>query len=348
MALAALKVWIPGEVLTAADQNAERDNILNNALSLISPLTGSLACGGFDLTGIDELAFDNAAANASATRRLRANGANLTWHDGTAAGRLFYAGGTDVPVADGGTGLSSGTSGGVLAFTASATLASSGALTANAVVLGGGAGAAPSSLALGTANQILGMNSGATAHEYKTLTQGSRITLTHAAGSVTIAVATQTRSIMLAPEMFAAVGGAPTISNISNIVETFDFDQTSEETIAATIVIPQDWQSGGFTPIVSWTNKSTGSGDVVWRVLIREFANAANLSTGGTSLLDESQTITAPSQSVLTQTTFTASTAPGAAGRLLNVRVQRTAGNAADTLGNDAGVVSVELRYTGT
>jgi hypothetical protein len=50
-----------------------------------------------------------------------------------------------LPVVRGGTGLSSGTSGGVLAFTATGTLASSGALAANNVVVGGGAGAAPSS-----------------------------------------------------------------------------------------------------------------------------------------------------------------------------------------------------------
>ena len=48
-------------------------------------------------------------------------------------------------VANGGTNLSSGTSGGVLAYTASGVLASSGALAANNVVVGGGAGAAPSS-----------------------------------------------------------------------------------------------------------------------------------------------------------------------------------------------------------
>ena len=47
-------------------------------------------------------------------------------------------------VARGGTGLASGTSGGVLAYTASGTLASSAALTANLPVIGGGAGAAPS------------------------------------------------------------------------------------------------------------------------------------------------------------------------------------------------------------
>jgi len=48
-------------------------------------------------------------------------------------------------VANGGTGLTAGTSGGVLAYTASGTLASSAALTANNVVVGGGAGVAPSS-----------------------------------------------------------------------------------------------------------------------------------------------------------------------------------------------------------
>jgi hypothetical protein len=50
-----------------------------------------------------------------------------------------------LPVASGGTGLSSGTSGGVLAYTASGTLASSGVLAANNVVVGGGAGVVPSS-----------------------------------------------------------------------------------------------------------------------------------------------------------------------------------------------------------
>ena len=48
-----------------------------------------------------------------------------------------------LPVANGGTGLASGTSGGVLAYTASGTLASSGALTVDLPVIGGGAGAVP-------------------------------------------------------------------------------------------------------------------------------------------------------------------------------------------------------------
>lgn len=46
-------------------------------------------------------------------------------------------------VANGGTGLASGTSGGILCYTASGTIASSSAMTANYIIKGGGAGACP-------------------------------------------------------------------------------------------------------------------------------------------------------------------------------------------------------------
>jgi len=66
-----------------------------------------------------------------------------------------------LPVANGGTGLSSGTSGGVLAYTATGTLASSAALAASALVIGGGAGAAPSTTTTGTGVvTALGVNTG--------------------------------------------------------------------------------------------------------------------------------------------------------------------------------------------
>jgi hypothetical protein len=60
-----------------------------------------------------------------------------------------------LPVANGGTNLASGTSGGVLAYTATGTLASSAALAANKVVIGGGAGVVPSTTTvLGTAAAV--------------------------------------------------------------------------------------------------------------------------------------------------------------------------------------------------
>ncbi len=69
--------------------------------------------------------------------------------------------GSALPVASGGTGLTAGTSGGVLAFTATGTLASSTALAASALVIGGGAGAAPSTTTTGTGVvTALGVNVG--------------------------------------------------------------------------------------------------------------------------------------------------------------------------------------------
>lgn len=88
---------------------------------------------------------------------------NLPIVAGTSGAPLLSAGGGASPmtfgtvgVAFGGTGLTSGTSGGVLGFTASGTIASSIALTANALVLGGGAGATPTPMgSLGTTTTVL-------------------------------------------------------------------------------------------------------------------------------------------------------------------------------------------------
>lgn len=61
-----------------------------------------------------------------------------------------------LPVAQGGLGLVGGNSGGLLYFSAPATLASSNALLLDAIVLGGGPGAAPSAMAsLGTTTTLL-------------------------------------------------------------------------------------------------------------------------------------------------------------------------------------------------
>ena len=61
-----------------------------------------------------------------------------------------------LPVANGGTGLTAGTSGGIPYYSGSTTIASSALLTASAIILGGGAGAAPTALgSLGTTTTVL-------------------------------------------------------------------------------------------------------------------------------------------------------------------------------------------------
>jgi hypothetical protein len=103
-----------------------------------TPTAGAIATG-------DGTTLKFTAAGTSG-QILQSNGSSLpTWI-------------TTLPVANGGTGLTAGTSGGVLAYTATGTLASSGALTQYGVVLGGGAGAAPTSTAVGTATHVLTSN----------------------------------------------------------------------------------------------------------------------------------------------------------------------------------------------
>lgn len=55
-----------------------------------------------------------------------------------------------LPVVSGGTGLSSGTSGGIPYYSSASTIASSGVLTASAIMLGGGAGVAPATTTTGS------------------------------------------------------------------------------------------------------------------------------------------------------------------------------------------------------
>lgn len=76
----------------------------------------------------------------------------------TTSGTITLAG--TLIVANGGTGLTSGTSGGVPTYTASGTLTSSDALTNNQLIVGGGAGAVIKTLAAGSANQYLKISSG--------------------------------------------------------------------------------------------------------------------------------------------------------------------------------------------
>lgn len=69
---------------------------------------------------------------------------------------LSFSFANPINVGSGGTGISTGTSGGVLAFTSTGTIASSGLLGSNQIVLGGGAGATPSTpVGLGSSTTVL-------------------------------------------------------------------------------------------------------------------------------------------------------------------------------------------------
>jgi len=76
-------------------------------------------------------------------------------------------------VANGGTGLTSGTSGGLPYYSSASTLASSSTLTLNGVLLGGGAGASPTSTAAGSANSVFRVPGGGGAPSFGTVNLAS-------------------------------------------------------------------------------------------------------------------------------------------------------------------------------
>lgn len=82
MALSRIKTWVSGEVLTASDLNAEFNNPLNNALSLISPLTGALDLDGNELI-LDGDADTSITASTDDRIDFRFNGVDLFRMDGT-------------------------------------------------------------------------------------------------------------------------------------------------------------------------------------------------------------------------------------------------------------------------
>ncbi len=131
------------------------------AVSATSPLslsatTGALTCStcattaGANIPTIaqGDLLYGSAAntlsalaKNTSATRYLSNTGTsnNPAWAQVDLSNGITKT----LGVGNGGTGLTSGTSGGILAYTASGTLASSAALGANCIVYGGGSGVVP-------------------------------------------------------------------------------------------------------------------------------------------------------------------------------------------------------------
>lgn len=124
--------------------------------------------------------------------------------------------GSAVSVGSGGTGLTSGTSGGILAFTASDTLASSAELGNHKLVLGGGAGSVPSTpVGLGTSTTLLhGNATGAPTWASVVLTTDVSGTLPITNGGTNSATALSGSSIVISNGSAIVQGTAGTTTTV--------------------------------------------------------------------------------------------------------------------------------------
>jgi hypothetical protein len=160
---------------------------------------------------------------------------------------------TGLPVANGGTGLTSGTSGGVLYYSASGTLASSAALAASAIVLGGGAGAAPATTTTGTGVvTALGNNTNAT---------GGFVT-TNGTASLTNKTLTGTQETVFTITDAAAFEVDPANGGIQLI--TLGANRTPKATnftAGQSVTLMVD---DGSAYTLTWTDTTWGPSGVIW------------------------------------------------------------------------------------
>ena len=186
------------------------------AVSLTADISGTLpvANGGTNITSyaIGDLIYASTTGILSKLADVATGNALISGGVGVAPsyGKIAlttHVSGT-LPVANGGTGLTAGTSGGILAYTATGTLASSALLTQYGIVYGGGAGAVPVSTAAGTTGQVLqATTSGAPV--WGTTYAGTVTSVSFTGGIVSVATATTTPALTVA----GTSGGIPYFSS---------------------------------------------------------------------------------------------------------------------------------------
>jgi hypothetical protein len=153
-----------------------------------------------------------------------------------------------------------------------------------------------------------------------------------------------------APAMFpavtngAAVGQIETTTNKVNI-KTFDFDASTEEYVCFGLPSPAYWDGGTVTVQFFWTAAS-GSGDVIWGVHGLASSNDDALDTAyGTAQEVTDTLITANDCHVTSVTSALTIAGSPVAGDFVNFRIYRKAAAGGDTLGVDARLLGVIIRF---
>ena len=141
------------------------------------------------------------------------------------------------------------------------------------------------------------------------------------------------------------VDSVETTTNDQNFDQLL-FDAGADEFADAIVIVPNNWDNGTITARFYW-KASTSSGDVVWGIQARAFANDDALDTAAGTAQTVTDTLTATNDMCVTSAT-SAVTIGGtpAANTPVQFTVYRDANAGGDTLAADARLLGVEIIYT--
>jgi hypothetical protein len=128
--------------------------------------------------------------------------------------------------------------------------------------------------------------------------------------------------------------------------DVLEFDAAAIEYAQALVVMPSNWNAGTVTSKFHWTAAS-GSGDVVWQLSGRAYANDDAIDQATGTAQTATDTLTAANDVDISPATSAITLAGTAAnGNPIVYELSRKATDAGDTLAVDARLLGVEISYT--
>lgn len=317
MALTAAKTFIAGEVLTASDLNAMNTNILNNALALISPLTGTLDCDGNQLT-LDGDADLNLVPTSDDVLALRIGSTSLiVWNLATAS------------AVNGVTITASAAAGAVKIETTG----SDTDIPLNLVTKGTGA-LQWDGTAFGT---VFSRDTGTGT------TNVPLVSDIHGKESIAIPASG------MFPQTTNPCSQLTQVELTANQPEllVLDFSGTSVEIAQFSIPLPKSWNAGTLNYRVFWTSSATDTDGVVWRLSPLSRVDGDAIASAFSDLQDVTDNAQSAANDLYVSSYSSNLTVTSAAADALTwFRVDRRTSEAADTMAEDARLLYVFIQYT--
>ncbi len=143
-----------------------------------------------------------------------------------------------------------------------------------------------------------------------------------------------------------AAAGSVELATNDIMVDSMDFDSgATDEGVGFWWTPPSSYDGGTVTAIFHWTAAS-GSGDVIWKIRGRAFANDDAIDQAMGTEVTVTDTLLAANDMHISPTTAAITITSAAANRPTYFQIVRNSSSASDTIAADADLIGVTIEYT--